>query len=143
MKKRKLVWLPLFVLAASCPAALAQANAQPQKTKTQSAQSSASDTQKKNVQEYIELLRTNVRQQKSEIMGAVMALSADDAAKFWPIYSDYDAELTKLNKLRVQNIQDYAQNYMQMTDEKADQLIQSALDYQSSALSFLQEPMIA
>jgi vacuolar-type H+-ATPase subunit D/Vma8 len=63
-------------------------------------------------------------------MGAVMALSADDAAKFWPIYSDYDAELTKLNTLRVQNIQDYAQNYTQMTDEKADALIQKVFDYQ-------------
>ena len=85
MKKRKLAWLPLFLFVASCPAVLAQANSQPQKTKTQPAQSSADDTQKKNVQEYIELLRTNVRQQKSEIMGAVMVLSADDAAKFWPI----------------------------------------------------------
>jgi hypothetical protein len=137
MKKRKLVWLPLFVFIASCPAALAQANSQPQKAKTQPAQSSGSDTQKKNVQEYIELLRTNVRQQKSEIMGAVMALSADDAAKFWPIYSEYDAALTKLNTLRVQNIQDYAQNYTQMTDEKADQLIQTALDYQKQRSELL------
>ncbi|HXN18028.1 MAG TPA: hypothetical protein VN875_06830 [Candidatus Binatus sp.] len=137
MKKRISVWLPLFMLIASCPAVLAQANAQPQKTKTQPAQSSASDAQKKNVQEYIELLRSNVRQQKSEIMGAVMVLSADDAAKFWPIYSEYDAELTKLNKLRVQNIQDYAQNYTQMTDEKADALIQKALDYQKQRSELL------
>jgi|SRR5271156_6194224 len=130
MKKGISLWLPLFILIASCPTALAQGNAQPQKTKTRPAQSSTDNTQKKNVQEYIELLRTNVRQQKSEIMGAVMALSADDAAKFWPIYSDYDTELTKLNTLRVQNIQDYAKNYTQMTDEKADELIQKVFDYQ-------------
>jgi len=43
-----------------------------------------------------------VRQQKAEIMGAVMVLSADDAAKFWPIYSEYDVELTKLNDQRVE-----------------------------------------
>ena len=66
------------------------------------------DTQQKNLQEYIELLRSNVRQQKDEIMGAVMALNVDQAAKFWPIYEEYDAELTKLNNLRVANIQDYA-----------------------------------
>jgi hypothetical protein len=130
MKKRISVWLALLMFGACGPAALAQANSQPQKAKTQPAQSAGSDTQKKNVQEYIELLRSNVRQQKSEIMGAVMALSADDAAKFWPIYSDYDADLTKLNTLRVQNIQDYAQNYTQMTDEKADALIQKVFDYQ-------------
>src|SRR5271168_4673227 len=132
MNRRIAVFLPLLMLAASFPVGLAQAQApaQPQKTKQQTSQSPGTDAQKKNMQEYIELMRTNVRQQKSEIMGAVMQLSADDAAKFWPIYSEYDAELTKVNNLRVQNIQDYAQNYTQMTDEKADELIQKALDYQ-------------
>jgi hypothetical protein len=75
-------------------------------------------------------MRANVRDQKAEIMGSVMQLNIDDAAKFWPIYSEYDAELTKLNNLRVHNITEYAENYSQMTDEKADELIQSALDYQ-------------
>jgi hypothetical protein len=88
------------------------------------------DAQGKNLQAYIDLLRRDVRQQKAEIMGAVMLLSADDAAKFWPIYSEYDAELTKLNNLRVENIKDYARNYTQMTDEQADELIQKALAYQ-------------
>jgi len=56
-------------------------------------------------------------------MGAVMVLSSDDAAKFWPIYSEYDAELTKLNNQRVENVKEYARTYDQMTDEKADELI--------------------
>lgn len=83
-----------------------------------------------NLQEYIELLRKDVRQQKSQIMGAVMALSTDDAAKFWPIYSDYDQQLTKLNNKRVENIKEYARSYDQMNDEKADELIKNALAYQ-------------
>ena len=67
------------------------------KTEKKSAASPDADTQKKNIQEYISLLRSNVRQEKAEIMGSIMALSAADAAKFWPIYSAYDADLTKLN----------------------------------------------
>jgi hypothetical protein len=130
MKKRIAVWLPFFVLLATCPAALAQNKAQPEAAKDQSAQSGLTDAQKKNVQAYVELMRIDVRDQKAEIMGSVMQLNIDDAAKFWPIYSEYDAELTKLNNLRVQNITDYAANYLQMTDAKADELIQSALDYQ-------------
>src|SRR5262249_61303318 len=63
-------------------------------------------------------------------MGAVMLLSADDAAKFWPIYTEYDKELTKLNNQRVENIKEYARNYTQMTDEKADELIQKSLAFQ-------------
>ena len=75
-------------------------------------------------------MRSNVRDEKSQIMGAVMQLNIDDAAKFWPIYSQYDAELTQLNNLRVENIKDYANNYSQMTDAKADELVQRSLDYQ-------------
>jgi hypothetical protein len=96
----------------------------------QAAQSTTADAKEKNIQEYIELMRSNVRDEKSQIMGAVMQLDINDAAKFWPIYSQYDAELTKLNNLRVENIEDYARNYSQMTDAKADELIQRSLDYQ-------------
>jgi hypothetical protein len=90
----------------------------------------AQDPKDLNLQEYIELLRKDVQQQKAEIMGAVMVLSTDDAATFWPIYSDYDRQLTKLNSKRVENIKEYARSYDQMTDTKADELIQNAIAYQ-------------
>ena len=47
------------------------------------------------------------------MMGSVMQLSAADAAKFWPIYEQYDEELAKLNDQRVANIQDYANSLRQ------------------------------
>jgi len=137
MKKRIVVWLSLLLFVAFCTAALAKGRAHPQKTKAQATQAPATDAQKKNMQEYIELMRSNVRDQKAEIMGSVMQLNIDDAAKFWPIYSQYDAELTKLNDLRVENIKDYAQSYTQMTDEKADALIQRAMDYQKQRSELL------
>jgi hypothetical protein len=91
----------------------------------------------KNIQEYINLLRGDVRQQKAEIMGSIMLLSAQDATKFWPIYSEYDAELTKLNDQRVANIKEYARTYTQLTDEKADELIQTALNYRKQRSELL------
>jgi hypothetical protein len=99
--------------------------------------SSSASARQKNLDEYISLLRADVQQQKAEMMGAIMALSADDAAKFWPIYSDYDAELTKLNDQRLANIKEYARNYNQMTDEKADELVHNALQYQSERADLL------
>jgi len=101
--------------------------------------SAMTDAQQKNLQEYIELLRSNVRQQKDEIMGAVMALNVDQAAKFWPIYEEYDAELTKLNNLRVEKIQDYARNYDQMTDAKADESVQNAFNYRKQRSELLEK----
>jgi NADH dehydrogenase/NADH:ubiquinone oxidoreductase subunit G len=90
-----------------------------------------------NVQAYIDLLRSDVRQQKAEFMGSVMLLSAQDAAKFWPIYSDYDAQLAKLNEQRIGIIKEYAQSYNQMTDAKADELIQKSLAYQKQRSELL------
>ncbi len=90
---------------------------------------SLTDTQQKNVQEYIDLLRSNVRQQKDEIIGVLMKLDVGQAAKFWPIYSEYEAQLTKLNNLSLANIQNYAHNYDQMTAAKADELVQNVFNY--------------
>jgi len=111
-------------------AALPPLQAQSKSDQTPSAASAAQDTNDLNLQAYIDLLRKDVRQQKAEIMGSVMVLSTDDAAKFWPIYSQYDAELTKLNNKRVENIKEYARTYDQMTEAKADELVQNALAYQ-------------
>jgi hypothetical protein len=119
------------------PAASSQDKTQPKKTETQASASPNADDQNKNIQEYVELLRSDVRQQKDEMMGAVMQLSASDAAKFWPIYSEYDAELAKVNDLSVANIQEYSRTYSEMTDEKADELIQNAWAYEKQRSELL------
>ena len=131
MKKQKATWMMAVALLVCIPGAPAQDKVQT----GQPAISPSSDQQ--NIQAYIGLLRTNVRQQKSEIMGSMMQLSAADAAKFWPIYEQYDAELAKLNDQRVANIQDYANAYDNMTDEKADELIQKALSYRKQRSELL------
>jgi len=135
MKKRIVVCCALFIFLAFRAVTFAQQTSQPQDT--QQAPASVTDTQQKNIQEYVELLRRNVGQQKAEIMGAMMLLDVNQSAKFWPIYSAYDKELTDLNNKRLANIQEYARNYDQMTDAKADELIQNAFEYrkQRSELS--------
>ena len=137
MRIRISVLLPLFFFVVIWPAARAQTKTQPQQTKDQSTSSALTDAQRQNIQAYVELMRADVRDQKAEIMGSMMQLNIDDSAKFWPIYSEYDAELTKVNDLRVHNITEYAENYSQMTDAKADELVQSSLDYQKQRSELL------
>lgn len=128
MRNKPIVWLPILMLLAYTTAAYAQDAAQPSKSE-KPANASSADTHAKNVQEYIQLLRENVRDEKAQLMGAVMQLGADQAAKFWPIYAEYNAELTKINDQRVATIEEYARTYDQMTDEKADELVKKALEY--------------
>jgi hypothetical protein len=122
--------LPLFGTSPS------QAQTKTQATESKAA-ASPTEAQMKNLDVYIDLLRKDVRQQKEEIMGSVMVLSAADAAKFWPIYSEYDKGLTKLNDQRAENIKEYARTYNELTDGKADELIQKSLAYQKQRMELL------
>jgi DNA-binding GntR family transcriptional regulator len=137
MKIRIGVWFLLCTLFASCLVLLAQEKPGAQKTGGQAATTPTTDTEKKNIEEYIELMRENVRQEKAQLLGAVMQLNADQAAKFWPIYDEYNSELTKLNDLRTANIKTYAREYSRLTDEKANQLISEAFDHQKQRTELL------
>jgi hypothetical protein len=124
----------LLLLAAP---GLAQTNAQ-----RNAAPSSGTEADDNDVQvdiSALDFLLDDVRQEKAEIMDGVMMLSADDAAKFWPIYGAYDSQLKKLNDRRVEDIQDYARSYDRMTDEKADELVQKGMTYQKQRTELLAE----
>jgi pyruvate/2-oxoglutarate dehydrogenase complex dihydrolipoamide acyltransferase (E2) component len=109
------------------PAAPAATAAAPAQTKSAAA---AKTPEELNTQEYITLLRKDVNAQKARLLGEVMQFDAASAAKFWPIYHNYDVELSKLNDMRVANIKEYAANYTTMTDDKADELIKNAMTFQ-------------
>jgi hypothetical protein len=136
MKLLYRVWLVMLFTLPTLAAYPSWAQSKTQTTMG-TAEAPEANAQKKNLQVYVDLLRKDVRQQKAEIMGAIMALSADDATKFWPIYSEYDVELAKLNDQRVENIKEYARVYNQMTDEKADELIQKSLTFQRQRAELL------
>jgi hypothetical protein len=132
MTKQSAAWILGVTLLVYGPGALAQQNGE---TSKGSAATPSPNSQ--NIDADIELLRADVRQQKAEMLGAVMQLSASDAAKFWPIYEQYDAELAKLNDQRVANIEDYASNYDTMTDAKADELIGKAMAFRKERSELL------
>ncbi len=97
----------------------------------------ATTPEEQNIKAYVKLLREDVSKEKAKLMGAVMQLDAEDAARFWPIYRDYDAELSKVNDMRVANLMEYAHTYNQMTDEKADELIKKSMEYQKQRADLL------
>lgn len=138
MNKRIGLWLPFFAFFA-CAMALAQGDAQSKKTEALNTKPQAADAQKKNIDEYVELLRSNVRDEKAQIAGAVLQLNKEDAAKFWPIYSEYDDELAKLNKHKADNIQEFARGYSQMTDDRANEIAKVDLDNAKERVELLKK----
>jgi hypothetical protein len=75
-----------------------------------------------NIRAYIELLRIDLRKQKALIMGRVMQLDADEAATFWPIYKEFEVELSRIGDQIFSLVKEYSVNYDKMTAPVADQL---------------------
>jgi hypothetical protein len=95
-----------------------------------------SESQELNTESYIQLLRTDLNAQKRQIVNETMQLDDKQARIFWPIYNNYEAELDKLGDEKLAIVQEYAANFLTMTNEKADELAQRvmALDDQKMAL---------
>ena len=73
-----------------------------------------------NIRAYIELLRTDVKKSKSQVLGDVMQLDAAQSAKFWPVYKDFESDLSGLGDKVMSVVKTYAENYLNMTDAAAD-----------------------
>jgi hypothetical protein len=80
-----------------------------------------------NSEQMIELVRTDIQKQRVAIIGDAMQFTADEAAMFWPIYEEYEAERSEIGDQRMALIMDYADHFQTMTDEKAAELGATAL----------------
>lgn len=89
----------------------------------QTANSAASD---KTTQEYVDLLRKDLRKEKSSVVDLAMGLDSAQKTKFYPIYEKYEKELASIWDKRLANIQKYAASYPNVSDSVADELVASA-----------------
>ncbi len=89
------------------------------------------ETQETNIRAYVELLRSDVSAKRTLIYTDMMQLNDAQAAKFWPIYREYELELNKLNDQKLEGIKEYARTYSSMTDAKADELATLALELEN------------
>ena len=89
------------------------------------AQTSGQDAK---LDKYMELARTDLRTTKAAIINEQLPLTKEQGAAFWPVYKRYEGELLALNDLKLALIKDYAASYNSMTDAKAGELTNKALD---------------
>ena len=78
----------------------------------------------------IETLRKDVRAGKADILGKTLALDSTQAAAFWPVYKQYEAELATVNNDRVAIIQDLAEHFDTLDDVKAKALLDRSVAYE-------------
>ena len=95
---------------------------------------SPQQTKEANLQAYIGLLRKDLKTGKVSILTELMSLDPEQAAKFWPVYNEYDKSLTKLADERLAFIRMYADNYSALSQETASKIAMGMIDFQARRL---------
>ncbi len=88
-------------------------------------------TRDANLQAYIQLLRSDLRANKSALVSEVMQFTEAEDGKFWPVYREYESALAKLNDERMRLVMEFAGTGGVVTDEVADRTVKEALDLES------------
>ena len=73
----------------------------------------------------MQILREKVKADKKLLVAANMDLTESEAKGFWPVYEEYQKDLTAINQRIGKLIESYAADYRAntLTDEKAQKLI--------------------
>jgi hypothetical protein len=96
--------------------------------------SASNDASQASADDFVNLLRKDVRSQKKQIIAENMELSQAEAEKFWPVYDQYAAELSKIYDVKIALLHDYADNYSSMTGEQAESYIRKRAEVEQSIM---------
>lgn len=110
----------------------------PQVSLAQAADGQAAQSSQSATDQDIQMLRSDLRGQKKQIVAENMTLTPAQAEKFWPVYDEYTQEVSKLNDTRLALIKQYAASYENMTDAQANSLIKQALNLDESYVKLRQ-----
>jgi hypothetical protein len=70
--------------------------------------------------EDIQLLKSDLRSQKKQIVAANMDFTDAEAEKFWPVYDRYAADVAKVYDTTIALLQEYLENYQTMSGDQAE-----------------------
>ena len=75
--------------------------------------------------EEIDLYQSIFGMEKKQAVTEILQLGNDDP--FWVIYDEYEKERKELGRKRVDLLNNYADNYLTLTDEKTNELIEQMM----------------
>jgi Spy/CpxP family protein refolding chaperone len=111
--------LPLLV-ASSLLAASVQAQTSAEQASTTTPSSASSEDVLKN-------LRADMQSSRADIMAKNLTLSADQAAKFWPVFEAYQKQQNTIMDAQLKDLQKYVETYKTLDDAGALALMNAHL----------------
>ncbi|HVR25972.1 MAG TPA: hypothetical protein VMU26_21950 [Candidatus Polarisedimenticolia bacterium] len=133
MNQKKFLVIALTLVAfVSASSVLAQNSTSAKKDAAKT--SASNDASQASAGDFVDLLRKDVRSQKKQIIAENMELSDAEAEKFWPVYDQYAAELSKIYDVKIALLHDYTDNYSSMTGEQAESYIRKRAEVEQSMM---------
>jgi hypothetical protein len=86
------------------------------------------------VDDYIEIARDVLKTEKKAAVAEAMQLTEAESTVFWPLYNEYNAKVNVVQDKRVAIIKEYAKNFDNLTDLKADDLWTRAMQVKQELL---------
>ena len=84
--------------------------------------------------DYIEMTREVIKAEKKAAIAEVMNLTDAESQPFWDLYNEYQGKQYPVHNKRIAIIKDFADNYENLTDEKADELWTNYMKFQQELL---------
>jgi hypothetical protein len=78
--------------------------------------------------EDLEALRAELRATRKQIIAQNLTLTPDESTRFWPVYDQYQGDLSQIKNDQYQLIAEYANTYGSYNDEGAKDFITRWLD---------------
>jgi hypothetical protein len=99
----------------------------------------SANTVQAQIESDVEIVRSDVRTQKMQILTKAMEFTSDEAAAFWPLYRDYDNAMSAVWDERLSIIKAYAAAYETMTDGVARELMERVFANDAAELAVERE----
>jgi hypothetical protein len=133
MNQKKLLVITLtLIVFAPASSILAQNSTTAKKDAVKT--SAPIDASQASPDDFVTLLRKDIRSQKKQIIAENMQLSDAEAEKFWPVYDQYAAELSNIYDVKIALLETYADNYSTMTGEQAESYIRKRAEVEQSIM---------
>jgi hypothetical protein len=76
--------------------------------------------------------RAELQAERTKVIAANLTLSEAEAAKFWPLYNEYRSEHGKLDDRGIAVLEDFANNFEALSEEKAKDLLERQLSLEDA-----------
>lgn len=86
------------------------------------------------IENEIEAARKMMVTERKLVIAGELVMTPAEAEAFWPVYNEYLEEMGPVGDDEVQLITDFANNYQNMSEEFADQMLNDYMDIQARTL---------